>query len=283
MVAHGYDMDANPDPREMYDRALELFQRGMPEESVAVLREAFFGNLLIGPALLGMRTEDDGQWPEVPGGSAAAAREYAGARRAAWQAVPHALRYLRCLWQDPLVRREIRSYGNFCKSFARVQGSDRLAAEFAAERAKFTNRRRIRSTQKEILGRIRRLRFDLPPSLPQASAVTVRTRAPEELTAFIKKVLGIAPVERRASDAWAFELQGMELRVARDDAADPAAVELTLAVSDFDYYILRMEDEGITPVEARTEQRRERMLLLDGPGGVRLRLVSRHDAGETDT
>ncbi|HAK95845.1 MAG TPA: hypothetical protein DCM87_12840 [Planctomycetes bacterium] len=267
--------DASPgdtDPRELFDRGLELFTRGAAEESVAALREAFFGNLHIAPLLLGMEVAPDAMAVPGPCGTAEAAREYVRAARPRWQAVPHGLRYLRCLWNDPLVRREIRSYGNLCKSFARAQGNARLA-EFAAEREKFTNLRRIRSTEKEILERVRQFRFDLPPPLPRACAVTIASRAADDLAAFLSRVLGFAPAARKADGARVFAFQGLELCVVAGEEESHAGCEIAFRVADFDYYALRLEDEEITPCEASTGLRRERFLVLALPGGLRLRLI----------
>lgn len=260
------------DPRELFDRGLELFTRGAAEESVAALREAFFGNLYIAPLLLGMEVAPDAMAAPGPGGTAEAAREHVRAARSRWQAAPHALRYLRCLWNDPLVRREIRSYGNLCKSFARAQGAARLA-EFAAEREKFINPRRIRSTEKEILERVRQFRLDLPPPLPRVCAVTITSRAAEDLAAFLSRVLGFAPVDRKADGARRFAFQGFELCVVAGEEESHAGCEIALRVADFDYYALRLQDEEITPCEASTGQRRERFLVLALPGGLRLRLI----------
>ena len=259
-----------PDPRELFDRGLELFARGRAEESVAVLRRAFFGNLFIAPALLGIPLEETAMW--FPGESAGpeAAREYARERRRKWQSVPHALRYLRCLWADPLIRREIRSYTNFCKSFSRTDRvSPRLAAELLAEREKFTNERRIRSTQKEILKRIRAFRFDLPPGAPVLTEVALRVRKPEAAAEFLKNALGIPSVRHRSSGTWTFTLGSVMVRLAEGRGGP---VEFTLRTDDFDYYLRRVEDEGIEPVEMETAAPRGRFLLLRAPGGLLLRL-----------
>jgi len=268
------------DPRELFDRGLELFMRGAAEESVAALREAFFWNLYIAPLLLGMEVAPGSMAAPGPGGTTEAAREHVRAARSRWQAVPHALRYLRCLWNDPLVRREIRSYGNLCKSFARAQGAARLA-EFAAEREKFINPRRIRSTEKEILERVRQFRLDLPPPPPRVCAVTITSRAAEYLTAFLSRVLGFAPDDRKADGARRFAFQGFELCVVAGETESHAGCEITLRVADFDYYAFRLQDEEITPCEVSMGRRRERFLVLALPGGLRLRLLGGAPGAET--
>jgi hypothetical protein len=279
MASDHDSMHAGADPCELFERGRELFARGAAEESVAALREAFFGNLHIAPLLLGAPVEADAIPVPGPNGDVAAARAYVRAARTRWQGVAHALRYLRCLWEDPLVRREIRNYGNLCKSFARVQGPSR-ATEFAAEREKFTARRRIQSTEKEILERVRQFRFDLPPPVPRAAAVLVRTRAAAEMAAALARVLGFAPVVRKADGAHVFGFQGLELCIAAGEEESHAGLEIALKVADFDYYALRFEDEEITPVAAETGRRRERFFVLEFPGGLRLRLLGGPPAAE---
>lgn len=265
-------LHAGPDPCELFDRGLELFARGSAEESVAALRGAFFGNLHIAPLLLGMQMETDGIAVPGPNGDAASARQYVRTARTRWQAVAHALRYLRCLWEDPLVRREIRNYGNLCKSFARTLGGARLA-EFASEREKFTNPRRIQSMEKEILERVRQFRFDLPPPVPRASAVTVSSRVADALAAEVARALGFAPTVRKGDGARVFEFQGLELCVTAGQEESHAGTEIALRVADFEYYALRFEDEEIVPLAAETGHRRERFFVLGLPGGLRLRLI----------
>ncbi len=274
MVAARGDMIPAADPRELFDRGLEHFVRGRAAESVALLREAFFGNLFIAPLLLGRPVEAGGLWLPGPSGSPEAAREYTREKRKSWQAIPSALRYLRCLWDDPLVRREIRSYTNFCKSYSRAQQStDRLTAELLAEREKFTNPRRITSTQKEILERIRQFRFDLPPALPELSTVTLITTDADGTADFLKRVLGAPLVYHQSTRSWSLTFEKLTLRIVAGDTA-PSGLELTLKVKDFDFYLHRVEDEEIVPVSSQTAIPRTSYLLIEAPGGLRLRLAA---------
>lgn len=260
------------DPRELFDRGLALFVRGLPENSVAVLREAFFGNLYIAPVLLGIPVAHEKFWVPGPSGTYEAAREYCRKQRKAWQDAPNALRYLRCLWNDPLVRREIRSYWNFCKSYARSQGASRVTRELIGENAKFTNPRRIQCTQQEILTRIRQYRFDLPPSPPRVAALTVVTEAAAALADFIRDVLGFSPVAKDNMPAWTFSFQDVELTVVAGDASY-AGIEICLTVSNFEYYMMRLEDKEIVPVDMQKDALRGRYILLEAPGGIYLKLL----------
>jgi hypothetical protein len=261
------------DPRELFDRGLEQFVRGRAAESVASLREAFFGNLFIAPLLLGRPVEASGLWVPGPSGSPEAAREYAREKRKSWQAISSALRYLRCLWDDPLVRREIRSYTNFCKSYSRSQqGTERLTAELMGERRKFTNQRRIASTQKEILKRIRAFRFDLPPALPELATVTLATAEADQAAEFLKRVLGAPLVHHQSTRSWSLTFGKLTVRIVTGETAS-SGLELTLKVNDFDYYLHRIEDEEIVPVSSQTAIPRTSYLLIEAPGGFRLRLV----------
>jgi hypothetical protein len=219
-----------------------------------------------------MQVETDGIAVPGPNGAVASAREYVRTARSRWQAVPHALRYLRCVWDDPLVRREIRNYGNLCKSFTRAQGGTRRA-EFTAEREKFTSRRRIQSMEKEILERVRQFSFDLPPPVPHASAVTVASRVADALSAALARVLGFAPTVRKSDGARIFAFQGLELRIVAGQEESHAGTEIALRVEDFEYYAVKLEDEEITPLAAETGLRRERFFVLGLPGGLRLRLI----------
>jgi hypothetical protein len=267
----------SPDPRELFDRGLELFARGQVEASVATLREAFFGNLSIAPALLGMPADAGELWLPGPSASAEAAKDYARDKRRDWQAVPNGLRYLRCLWDDPLIRREIRSYTNFCKSYRRAPlDQPKVSAELTAERAKFTNERRIRSTQKEILDRIREYRFDLPPKPPRLSTVTLISPKAEAAAEFLRRVLGAAPMEHASTGSYSVALEGLTLRLVRGEGS-PTGVELTVEVDDFDYYVRRIEDEAIDPIAAQTTAPRNRYLVVSGPGGLLVRLVARDE------
>ena len=108
------------DPRELFDRGLEHFARGETEEAVAVLREGFFENVHMAPALLRIPYRPQDLWYPGPSASPDAARAYARGERPRWQGVPNSIRFLRHLWNDPLVRRELESYVNFCKSFQRT-------------------------------------------------------------------------------------------------------------------------------------------------------------------
>jgi hypothetical protein len=264
-----------PDPRELFDRGLDLFARGQIDRSVATLREAFFGNLFIAPILLGVPVDPQGLWSPGPSGSYEAAQEHARGRRRAWQETPGALRYLRCLWDDPLVRCEIRSYTNFCKSFSRSpREASKVAAELLAERAKFTNEKRIRSTAQEILDRIRDIRLDAPAAAPAIAEVGFAVPDPAATAECIGRVLGVAAAEHAATGDRSVAFGDLTIRLTTGGEA-PARLVLTCGVKDFDYYLRRVEDEGLRPVASLTEAPRNRFILIEAPGGVLLRIVDR--------
>jgi len=181
--------------------------------------------------------------------------------------VAHALRYLRYLWNDPLVRREIRSYANFCKSFSRAPvDQSKVTAELMAERAKFTNERRITSTQKEIVNRIRTFRLDVPPVPPRLSTVTLIAPKAEAIADFVRRVLGVSIAHHASSASWSATFEGLTVRLVSGEGS-PAGVELAVEVDDFDYYVQRVEEEALVPVSAQTESPRNRFMVLSGPGG----------------
>ncbi len=265
-----------PDPRELFDSGLELFSRGAVDEAVAVLREAFFGNVFIAPILTGKQLELKNIWIPGPSGSSESAKEYVHKQRQKWQNTPSALRFLRCLWNDPLVRRETQSYLNVCKSYSRTEGLSRVTRELMNENAHFTNKRRIRSTQKEILDRIHSFQFDLPPSIPSIATVTILNSRAADIAAFIERVLGFRPLHRENSPIWLFSLHETGLRIIDGDR-EQSGIEITLQVSDLSYYLFRLEDEEIIPRDMQTKTLRGRYILIEAPGTVYIRLVEHQD------
>jgi len=262
-----------PEPQELFDRGLALFARGQVEESVAVLRRAFFGNVFVAPMLLGSPLEDFDMSFAAPSATPEAARRYCSGRREAWQEVPHALRYLRCLWEDPLVRREVQSYINFCKSYSRSDlRSERVLARLAAEREKFANERRIRSTQKEILERIRRFRFDIPPPRPRVECVTLQAPDTEEAKSFFERLLGLTAEPDREEGRWRFRLGNLDLLLLPGPQREQEP-ELTLVVDQLRYYVRRAEEWNLEVLGSETERRRGAYLVAALPGCVRLRLI----------
>ncbi|MBN1417569.1 MAG: VOC family protein [Planctomycetes bacterium] len=263
------------DPRELFDRGLEHFARGEVEEAIATLREGFFENVHMAPVLLRIPFRPQDLWYPGPSASPDAARAYADAERPRWQQVPSAIRFLRSLWNDPLVRREIESYINFCKSFQRTL-TPRVRRDLASERLKFTNPERIRRTQNEIVARIRDLRFDLPPPPPRVLALEIPCADPEEGAQFLRLLLGVLPIDGEPAERPRFLLRGLEIVFVRRADAPPCPLRIALRVDDIEFYARRAQDLELAVEETGSEDG-ARHLIVRAPFGPRFELIEEEE------
>jgi len=274
------------DPRELFDRGLEHFARGEVDEAIATLREGFFENVHMAPALLRIPFHPQDLWYPGPSASPDAARAYSDRERPRWQQVPSAVRFLRSLWNDPLVRREIESYINFCKSFQRTL-TPRVRRDLAAERLKFTNPERIRRTQNEIVARIRELRFDLPPPPPRVMALEIPCADPAEASQFIRLLLGVQPGDGASPERARFILRGLEIEFVRRPGAAAIPLRVALRVDDIEFYARRAQDldldaEGSAPGGQSEDGSGVRRLIVHAPFGLRLELIEEREEEARD-
>src|SRR5262245_58261914 len=130
--------DEYPTAPELFNQALESFTRGELAQAVARLRAGFFENLSIAPLLLREESQPPEIWHPGPQAAPRAAAEYAGRYRRLWDETPNGLAFLRSVWNDPLVRSELKNYVNLCKSLLSARPG-RQQVDLLKERDRFLN------------------------------------------------------------------------------------------------------------------------------------------------
>ena len=203
---------------ELFNQATEAFKaRDLPRAAVC-LRQGFFENLYIAPMILGEEFYTQDIWYASPESKPEAAREYLRRYGDFWKQQPEADGFLRQVWNDTLVRAELRSYINLSKNLihARV-GSQR--DDLLQERAMFINPKRLERTQAEILERLDRVSEVQQVSRPRLGLILLAARDPAAALEFYKKLLGIEPVttQQVAGGYVEFEFEGVHLAIHGND------------------------------------------------------------------
>lgn len=269
-------------PAQQFNNAVEAFQRGDIADSAAALRLGFFENLYVAPTLLGEKVQEQSIWHAGPQAEPQAAKEYSARYRGLWEADPQSLGFLRLVWNDPLVRSELKSYINLLKSMKRAHG-EKQRVELLKERERFLNPARIIRTQSEILRRVARADLQLPLEKPFLGLVMLSAHDPAAAVDFYRKLFGIEPVRsRNIGGGYAeFEFQGLHVAIHgynHQGQGDPYRLGppplsfgwgafFVIRVQDFDRYYQNAVTAGIEVIDCELKQRGSRFFVVKDPSG----------------
>ena len=272
---------------ELFNAALEAFQRGDIERAVASLRAAFFENLYIAPTLIGEEFWPQEIWYRVPSAEPAAAADYVTRYGILWRDTDDSLLFLREIWNDPLVRRELQSFLSLSKSILSA-ADEAVRADAIRETGWFVDSRRIRSTQSEILTRLRGNFFHRPLGRPRLASICLASKDPSATVQFLRDLLSIEPVRtsRRARGLAEFELPDLRIvvhgqdRVGRGDPYGLGTPPETLGwgavfvlrVLEFDRYYDNARSAGLEVLDAELATEGERFFLVKDPSGYLLEI-----------
>jgi len=287
MVAEN-PQDASSSASGLFNSALEAFVRGELDEAVTRLRSGFFENLYIAPSLIGEAFHPQEIWYPTPSAEPDAATEYASRYGRPWRDAADALGFLRKVWHDPVVRRELKSFINLSKAILQAPGPS-AQAEYIQERRWFVDERRIRGTQTEILGRLERVTFRRPIGRPRVDSLHLAATDPARTVEFFRSLLEVDPVRtsRRARGYAEFDLPGARLVIHGHDrlaAGDPYrlgprphslgwGLVLLLRVREFDRYLGNAVRAGIDVLDRDLETRGERFFLVRDPSGYLIEIA----------
>ena len=284
-------------PGEFFNSALEAFSAGELETAVACLRSGFFENLYIAATLIGEEAYTQDIWYHGDEARPGAAAEYVDRFGARWRASKARMRFLRSVWSDPLVRRELENYISLSRALERAP-DEPSRAKLLDERERYIDRDRIAATQSEVLSRLRgdELAGQLQP--PVLTALYLAAADPVETVDFYSRLFNVEPREtsRFARGSAEFELPGIRLVVhgldqqSEEDPFDlgprPRALGwgslLVFAVRDLDLYLEQARQHGIEILDSELERPAglddsefPRFFVVKDPSGYLIQLEGR--------
>ncbi len=262
------------------------------------MRAGFFANLYIAPLLLGEEFHPQNIWYSGADGEPLAAREYITRYGRLWKARPEALVFLREIWNDPIVRVELRGFINLSRNLLNsreAEVEDRLR-----ERDLFLNPARLERTQSEILARLAKARLVLPAVRPRLSLVMLASRDPSVSARFYENLLGVEPVltSRTAGGYVEFEFDGVHFAIHGHDRAassDPFFLGpppsslgwgaiFVFRVSDFGRYYENATALAAEIVDSDLSTKGHRRFVVKDPSGYLIEVTEEDPKGlETNT
>lgn len=271
-----------PTADEIFNTALDSFCQGDVAEAVAGLRLGFFKNIYIAPALLDEECERRALWYPDADSEPSAAAEYVARFGRLWGERQEAMSFLREVWHDPLVRRELRSFTSLSKTIPRIEDESRRRP-LLKERELFVAPLRIRRTQSEIIGRLQAGNYQGPVSPPRLALVLLAARDPKATVDFYRRLFEVEPTSssRLAGGYAEFELPGVRLGVHGYDSVkegDPYKLGsppeslgwgtiFVIHVGDIDRYYDNAIGSQIEIVDSDCEAPGQRFFVVKDPSG----------------
>jgi catechol 2,3-dioxygenase-like lactoylglutathione lyase family enzyme len=214
-----------PTPFEFFNAAIEAFCRADLPNAVLLLRSGFFENLYIAPLLIGEEFYPQRIWHPSADAEPRAAEEYVKRYGRLWEAQPEALSLLRAVWNDSLVRAELRSYLSLSKNLLN-SGSETQLSDMMRERELYLSSERLKRTQTEILARLGSAQLRVPEPRPRLGLVLLASRNPAASVEFYRQLLGVEPkmTSEHAGGYAEFSFEGVSLAIHGQDrtgAGDP--------------------------------------------------------------
>jgi catechol 2,3-dioxygenase-like lactoylglutathione lyase family enzyme len=290
-------MDRRLNAFELFNAAVESLRRADLPGALVLLRGGFFENLYVAPILLGEEFHLQSIWHPGPQAEPPAAREYAARYGRLWEANPRALEVLSAVWNDSLVRAELRSFINLSKNLFNAR-TDSERGDLFRERELFLSPERLKRTQSEILGRIESVRSRVPAPRPGLALIMLASRDPTASVEFYRKLLGIVPAatSTQAGGYAEFELDGVRLAIhgKSDAAADdpyllgpqPASfgwgAVFVFRVADFDRYYENARSESLEIVDQAVATDGCRSFVVKDPSGYLLEVTEEDPKGLDD-
>jgi catechol 2,3-dioxygenase-like lactoylglutathione lyase family enzyme len=286
--------DDHPSPFEFFNAALDAYRRGELEEAVLFLRGGFFENLYVAPLLTGEECHPQQIQYAGADGEPRAAEEYVRRYRRLWESEGGALHFLREVWNDPLVRAELRKFISLSKSLLNTE-SDFQVARLVDERKLFVSAERLRRTQSEILSRLSRRDLQLPAKRPRLGLVLLAARDPAASVDFYRILLDVEPGKTsRAARGYAeFAFEGVHFaihghdRVAATDpyrlGPPPAAfgwgAVFVFVVADFDRYYGNASSAKLEIIDSDLSSRGHRFFVVKDPSGYLVEITEEEPEG----
>ncbi len=283
-------------PADLYNRAVESFRKGKLADAIAFLRSGFFENLYVTPLLLHEEVEAHQIWHAGAHAGVDAAREYVSRYRGLWDDCPRGLAFVRSVWNDPLVRNEVKSYTSLCKAL--MQASARQREDLLRERERFASPGRIIRTQAEILRRVSQNDLDMPARRPFLGLVMLSSYDPAASAEFYRKLFGIEPVRTRnvAGGYVEFELEGIHLAIHgynQHGQGDPYGLGppprslgwgafFVIRVLEFDRYYQRAVESGIEIIDSDLQETGQRFFVVKDPSGYVFEVTEEELRGLSD-
>jgi predicted enzyme related to lactoylglutathione lyase len=283
-----------PTAVELFNAALECFRRGEIHDAVAWLRAGFYENLYVAPALLGEELAPQPIWHSGAGAEPRAAQEYVSRYGHVWREEGGALSFLREIWNDPVVRQELRRYTNLAKAILQTR-DEYHHADLLRERDSFTDLRRIRSTQSEILARLESIDLDRPLARPRFALILLAARDPTSTVEFYRRLFQVEPVRtsRLVGGYAEFELPGVRLGIHGHNALGhgdpyrlgppPASLGwgaiFVIRVGELERYYSNAVASGIDVLDGDLETKGKRFFLVKDPSGYLLEVTEEEARG----
>ena len=285
---------------ELFNAGAEAFRVGDIVQAVTHLRGGFFENLYVSPLLLGEEFYAQKIW--YPSGEAEppAAREYVKRYGRFWKDDPRALEFLGEVWNDPLVRAELKTYLNLSRNLLAV-GSETDFNELLRERDLFLNPERIRRTQTEIIARLQAGDLRVPLPRPRLALTLLASKDPAATVEFYRQLLEIDPkVTSQSSGGYAeFDLDGVHLVIHGEDGTAPGdpyrlgpppasfgwGALFVFRVAHLDYYHENAKRAGFEIVDQDlgtedSRSRRRRFFVVKDPSGYLVELTEEDPKGD---
>jgi catechol 2,3-dioxygenase-like lactoylglutathione lyase family enzyme len=203
------------------------------------------------------------------------------------------MKLLREVWDDPLVRTELRGFINLSRNLLAARGpelEDRLR-----EREVFLSAARIERTQAEILARIEKLDLALPLRRPRLGLVMLAARDPAAAVQFYRSLLQVEPITTsgHAGGYAEFELDGVHLAIHGKDAAaagDPYLLGpppsslgwgaiFVFRVSDFSRYYANAMAAGLQLIDCDLSRKGARFFVVKDPSGYVIEITEEEPRG----
>jgi len=280
-------------PFELFNAALEAFCRSELPAAVALVRQGFFENLYIAPCLVGDEYERQDIWYAGEDGQPLAAKEYVTRYGRQWEARPGAVSFINEVWNDPLVRAELRGFINLSKNLLSVRESD--FQDRLHERNLFLSPARLRRTQTEILSRLSKARLHSPPQRPRMSLVLLASRNPAASVEFYRNLLQVEPISTSglAGGYAEFEFDGVQFgihgqdRTAKGDpyllGPPPASLGwgaiFVFRVADFNRYYETALSLAVQIVDSDLAPKGRRYFVVKDPSGYLIEVTEEDPKG----
>ncbi len=286
--------EPRPSAFELFNEALAAFLRADIPSAVLLLRGGFFENIYMAPALIGEEFHPQKIWHGSAEGEPRAAEEYVKRYGRFWQSEPDALAFLREIWNDPLVRAELRSFMSLSKNIL-TAGTPAQLSDLSRERDLFLSPERLRRTQSETLARLAHTNLRLPLRKPRLGLIMLASKDPAASVAFYRNLLETEPAmtSRGAGGYAEFEFEGVHFAIHGHDRAaaedpyrlgSPPACHgwgaiFVFQVADLDRYYKNAVSLGVEIVDSDFSSRGRRNFVVKDPSGYLLEITEENPRG----
>ena len=279
---------------ELFNAGAESFRQGEIVEAVTHLRGGFFENLYVSPLLLGEEFYPQKIWYASAEAEPPAAREYVKRYGRYWKDDPRALQFLGEVWNDPLVRAELKTYLNLSRNLLGVR-SETDFNELLRERELFLNPERIRRTQSEIVSRLEAGDLRVPLPRPRLALTLLASKDPAATVEFYRQLFEVEPrVTSQSAGGYAeFDFDGVHLVIHGQDGTAPGdpygigpppqafgwGALFVFRVAHLEYYLENARRAGFEIVDADLENPGRRFFVLKDPSGYVVEMTEEDPKG----